>query len=114
MASEEDSLVALESGAAADLVRSRLLDRRNRLLEKKGLQRDSTHPSTARLRAGDGRLGAVRHAPDTPVGIAGYKGEFAALAPDAGLPAFSRSGVTVALSGKLDVHPISLRYANKV
>ena len=52
LVSDEDSVVALDTGAAANLVCLRWLEHHNRLLEKKGRQKVATFPSSARSRFG--------------------------------------------------------------
>ena len=44
----------------------------------------------ARFRLGDGRLGEVRRAADTPAGFAGRRGKFTAFALEADIPALLR------------------------
>ena len=73
-------MAALEIGATANLLRFSWLARHNRILERRGVRRVTTYPSWARFRFGGWRLGAVRHAADIPVGIAGNKGMFTAFA----------------------------------
>ena len=89
-ASHEDSAVALDTGATANLVCSRWLAHYNRILERRGIPRMSTYPSKARFRFVDGRLGEVRQAADIPLGIAGAQVKFTALAPDADVPVLLR------------------------
>ena len=64
-------MVALDTGATANLVCLRRLQRRYRLPEKDGYQKVSAYPSTAGFRFGDERLGEVRRAADSLAGIAG-------------------------------------------
>ena len=80
---EADSLVVLDTGAAADLVCFRWLGHRSRISERRGYQKVSTSPLSAIVRFGNGRLGEVPHAAETPVGIAGNKGKFTAFVLDA-------------------------------
>ena len=87
-----DSVAVLDIGATANLICFRWLERHNRLQAKRGYPKVSTYSSTARPRFGDGRLGEVRHAADTTVGIAGHKDKFAACALDTGTPALLREG----------------------
>ena len=100
LAPDEDSVV-LETGATANFVCFRQLERHNRPLEKKGCQKVSTYPPSARFRFGRGRLGEERHAAETPEGIAGHKCKFTALLLDAGILAFLRKGLLEALGGQL-------------
>ena len=67
--------MALGSGATANLLCSRRIERQNQLLEKSDYPEVSSYPSTALFRSGDGRLGEVRHAADIPAGLARNKGE---------------------------------------
>ena len=53
----EDCVVVRETGVAANLVCLRLLGNRNPPSGKRGLQRKSTNPASARFKFGDGRLG---------------------------------------------------------
>ena len=78
MVSQEDSVVVLGAGATANLVCFGWLAHHNRDLDRRGIPRVTTYPSQARFRFGDGGLGEVRHAADTPVGIAGNQGMFRA------------------------------------
>ena len=95
-------LLALDTGATADSVYCYWLQRQNRLLGKKGRQKVSTYPASARGRFGDGRLGDVRHAADIPACISGSQGNFAAFALDADIAEFLRKGALEALGGQLD------------
>ena len=78
---QEDSVVFLETAAAATLVCFRRLANRNSLLAKRGCCRVKTYPANARFKSENGRIGGVRVAADIPVGIAGAKGHFAAWVP---------------------------------
>ena len=98
----EDSVVALNTSTAANIVRFSWLAYRNRILEGRGAPRVSTYHSKARFRFGDGRLGEVRHAADILVGVAADKGKFAAFALDADIPAFLRKGAIEALGWQLE------------
>ena len=71
MVSKEDSVAVLDTGAAANLVCSRLLGHHDQLLGSHGLQWLSTYPSRVTFRFRDGRLGEVRHATDTSGGSLG-------------------------------------------
>ena len=57
-----DSVVALGTGAAANLVCLSGLARRNRILERRGMPLVAACTAKARFRFGDGRPGDVRHA----------------------------------------------------
>ena len=87
LVSAEDSVLAPEKGATANLVCLRWFEHRNRLLERHGFQGASAYPSKARFRFEDWRVGDVRYAADISVGIAGTKGKFTTFALDAGTPA---------------------------
>ena len=104
-------MLVFDTGAAANLVRFRSLERRDRLMEKEGLQRVPTYPSTAQFRSGGGRLGTVRHAADILVGVAGKESKFTAFALDADIPSLLREGVMEALSGQpgLSRYALALR-----
>ena len=69
--SQHDSVVVLDTGAMANLVRVSWLARHNWISERRGIPRVATYLSLARFRFGDRRLGEVSHAADIPVGIAG-------------------------------------------
>ena len=99
MASEADSVVALDTGATANLVCLRRLEPRNRHLGKNGRQNVSTYLSVARFRFGHRRLGVVRHAADIAVGIAGNNGEITACVLDADVPALLQKGAAEAPGG---------------
>ena len=111
LVSDEGSLAALDTGATADSVYCWWLQRQNRLLGKKGRQKVSTCPSSARGRFRDGRLDDVRHAADFPACISGSQGNFAAFALDADIAELSRKGALEALGGQLDFlrDPLTLR-----
>ena len=61
--------VVLETGAAANLACPRRFGSRNSISEN-GVSRVSIYPAYARFEVGGGRLGGVRFAAGTPVGIA--------------------------------------------
>ena len=113
LAPEKDSAVVLDTGPAANLVCFRWLGRHNRLLEKKGRQRLSTYPSSARFCFGDGRLGEVRHATDTSAGFAGNKGKFSTFVLDSDIPALLRMGAMEPPRGSWILHEMRWRYASK-
>ena len=81
-----------ETGAAANLARVRRLGHRNEISEGKGFPRVTTYPASARFKFGDGRLGEVRCAADTPAGIAGSRCECAGFALEADIPGPLRRG----------------------
>ena len=97
-----DSVVILDTWATANLARFQRLNHHNSISEKAGHPRVSTHPTRARFKFGDGRMGAVRLAVDITAGIAGARGNFAAFDLDAAIPAFSRKGALEALEGRPD------------
>ena len=99
---EADSVAAFGAGANAHFACSRLLERRNRILERTGLLRVSTYPACARFRFGGGRLGAVRHTADIAVGKANNAGEFTAPAPEAEIPALSLKCALEPLGGQAE------------
>ena len=102
MAPQADSMVALDTGAAANLVCLSWLARHNRSLERREIPREPAHPSKARFRFRDGRHWEVRHAAGAPVGVAGNKGMFTAFALAAEIPALLRKGAMEDVGGQLD------------
>ena len=60
MVSQEDTVVASDTGARAYLVSFSWLARHYGLLERRGIPRVATNPSKARFRFRDGRPGEVR------------------------------------------------------
>ena len=93
MVSQEDSVVVLDTGAAANLVCSSWLAHRNSILKRHGIPKVATYRSHARFRFGYGRFGEVRHAADVPVGIDRKKGMFTACVLEGDAPALLRKGV---------------------
>ena len=71
MASQEDSVGVLDSGATANLVCCSCLAHQKRILERHGIPRVTAYPARARFRFEEGRLGEVRQAADIPLGVAG-------------------------------------------
>ena len=102
MLAESDSIAVSDTGAGPNLVCFSLLQPHNRILRREESPRVSTQLASARFRSGDGGLGEGRRAADTPVGIAGNKGEFAAFALEADIPALLRKGALEARGGRLD------------
>ena len=99
---KSDSLAVFGAGVTANLLCFSWFERHNRILQRGGFPQVSTYRASARSRFGDGRLRVVRRGADIPVGIAGYKGKFAAFAPEGGSPASLRRGAVGALGGQLD------------
>ena len=91
LAPDSDCVVALDIRAAANLVRNKWLGHRKKTLGRWGVPRPVAYPACARLTFNGGRLGDVRFAADIPTRIAGSRGEFAASAPEPGIP--SRSNI---------------------
>ena len=71
---QNESVVILDAGATANLVCFQWLRRHNELLASKGLPEVSSYPAHAMFKFGDGRTGAVCHAADITVGLAGVMG----------------------------------------
>ena len=78
MVPQENSTVALDTGATGKPVCVSRMARCNRVSERHGIPRVTTYPSQARIRFGDGRLGEVRRFADMPAWIAGNEGAFTA------------------------------------
>ena len=57
-----------------------------------------TYPACARFKFGDGRLGEVRSAADTPVGIAVGPGKFTVFGLEASVPTLLRKAALVLLA----------------
>ena len=100
--SDSDSLVVLDSGATASLAHFRWLENHNWPLGRRGYQKASTYPSSARFRFGDGCQGEVRRAADIPVAVVGRRGKFTAFVLGADIPALLREGALEAMGGQLD------------
>ena len=80
-----ESVVVVDTGAAAKWVCFWRLEHRNTILGSRGTSRVATCPACARFRLGDGRPGEVRRAADAPAGIAGSRwGDISASAGIAG------------------------------
>ena len=101
-ASQSDSVVALGTGATANLVCYKWFANHNLYSGRRELEKAVPHPSSARFKFGDGRIGGVKHAADNRVGIAGCKGACAAFLLDAEIPAWLRKGALEALGAQLD------------
>ena len=98
----DDSVVVLDTGATANSVCFKWLGNHNSYLRKLGSQKVAPPPTTARLKCGDGRVGEVRRAADTQVGVAGSRGACTAFALEADIPALLREGAPGALGGQLN------------
>ena len=73
---QSDDVVVLGAGAGAtaNLVCFEWLGNHNSFLQKTRFPKVTPYSATARLKFGDGRVGAVKHAADINVGIAGRVG----------------------------------------
>ena len=60
-----------------------------------------SYPARARFKFGEGRFGEARNAADSPAGIVGGRGKFAAFFLGADIPALLRTGALEALGGQL-------------
>ena len=85
-----ESVLLLDTGAAATLLRFRRLGHRTKFWEPKGLPRITTYPGCARSKFGYSRLGEVGCAAGPPVDIAGSRKMRAAFEPEADNPALLR------------------------
>ena len=95
-------MVALDTGATANLVSFERLENHKSIVGKRGLRRKSSHTASARFKFGDGRRGEVRYAAEITVGTAACKDTLAAFASLADIPALLREGALEALVGQLD------------
>ena len=102
VAPKASSVVALDTGATANLVRRAWLANHNQFLERMGMEKAHLYPSAARFKFGDGRIGEVQYAANITIGIAGCKGTFTAFVMDAGIPALLRRGALEALGAQMD------------
>ena len=93
------------SGAAANLVCFKCLERRNSILDCRGVSRAEALLASARFKFGDGRLGEVRVPADIPGGLGGVRGNVSAFELEADIPAFLRKGAAEALVGAIGCHP---------
>ena len=94
-------MLDLDTGAAADLVCFKWLERHNEISERYGVPRGQAYLARARLKFGDGRSGEIRCAADIPAIIAGNRGVFTAFVLGAATPALSRKGALGTLGGQL-------------
>ena len=92
LCSGAESLAVLDTGAAADLVRFRLLGRRNKFPERNRISRVTIYPACARFKFGLGRLGEVRYVADIPAGMACCRDKFGAFVLEADISASLRQG----------------------
>ena len=106
LVSDEDSAVALDKGAAAILVRFRLIKGR-------GTRRYRPIRHLHAFASAICRLGEVRHAADIPEGIAGNKSKSTAFATDAEIPALLRKGAMEAPGGHMDFTCKGLRFSRE-
>ena len=83
-------MVALDTGATANLVCFKWLGNHNSFLRKIGHQNVMPYSTMARLKFGDGRVGELKHAADIKDGTAGRRAALAAFALEADIPAFLR------------------------
>ena len=84
---KDESVVILDTGATANLVRLQWLRRHNGLLASRGFPEVSTFPAHATFKFGDGRTGEVSHAADITVRVAGVSGRWISLdAPSPWVP----------------------------
>ena len=97
-----DSVVALDTGATANLVCFSWLAHHNSILEKHEFPKVTANPSEARFGFGDGRFREVCRAAEIPAWVAGNKGKFTASVLGGGVPALLRQGAMEALGGRLD------------
>ena len=73
---DADSVVVLDTVAAAKVVCFRALGRRESVSGKWGIQPAQPLPAQVRLKFGDGRLAEVRRAADIPAGLSGGRRNF--------------------------------------
>ena len=102
LVADSDSTMVLGTGATANLVCFCWLRPRNRILQRRGSQKVSTYPSSARFRFGNGRLGEVRRPADISAGIPVRKGEITVFVLDADIPTLLRKGALEVLEGQPD------------
>ena len=100
--SESDTAVARETGARANSSRFKWLDHRNSVFVKCGVPLAQPYQDRARVAFSNGRMGGTRFAADTPVGIAGGRGEFSAPLMDTDAPAYLCWAALDSLGGELD------------
>ena len=96
-------MVALDSGATANLDCFDLLSRHNSVLWKWGIPPAQPYPARGRFKFGNGRLREVRFSASIPVGMSGGRGRSRAFALGAHVPALLRKGALEALGARLDL-----------
>ena len=82
-----DSVVIIDTGASANLVGAKWLEKRNQILRSIGRPQARVKEAFASFRYGDGRIGNVHKAAIIPIAIAGCAGQFMAYVADAEIPA---------------------------
>ena len=82
-----DSVVIIDTGASANLVGAKWLEKHNLILRSIGRPQASVREAFASFRYGDGRVGDVHKAALIPIAIAGCTGQFMAYVVDAEIPA---------------------------
>ena len=97
-----DSVVALETGAAANPDCFKWSGRHNSILGRGGVPRAEIYRACARFILGGGSRGEARCVAHLPAEVAGGGGKFPALALEATLPALLREGALEALGGHFD------------
>ena len=97
-----DSVVALDTGATANLACFKWLGHHNSNLQTTGFPKVTTYPTIARFEFGYGRVGEVKYAADFEVGVAGRRGAFASFVSETDIPALLRRGSPEALGGQQD------------
>ena len=81
-----DSLVIIDTGASANSVGAKWLEKRNLILQSIGRPQAKVREAFASFRYGDGRIGTVHKAAIIPIAIAGCTGQFMAYVVDAEIP----------------------------
>ena len=82
-----DSVVIIDTGASANLVGAKWLEKHNLILRSIGRPQASVREAFASFRYGDGRVGDVHKAALIPLAIAGCTGHFMAYVVVAEIPA---------------------------
>merc|ERR1712131_325344 len=97
-----ESMVILDTGASANLVGTRWLQRHDDILREMGWPRVRRFKASARFKFGDGRVGTVTQAAFVPISIAGHTGELMAYIVEADIPALLGKAALECLGGTLD------------